>query len=130
MRRDAFQVAFLARLLAEDYEKGATYSELENRLSRISSVAEQILVRATPEQADSLTPMIETQTDTISICDEESDAGTMRRMVQLLEPVAQGITLTIRADETADGLSEEVQKTVASFRTRSRERGSQGQRAD
>ena len=74
--------------------------------------------------------MIETLTDTISICDEESDAGTMRRMVQLLEPVAQGITLTIRADETADGLSEEVQKTVASFRTRSRERGSQGQRAD
>ena len=130
MRRDAFQVAFLARLLAEDYEKGATYSELENRLSRISSVAEQILARATPEQADSLTPMIETLTDTISICDEESDAGTMRRMVQLLEPVAQGITLTIRADETADGLSEEVQKTVASFRTRSRERGSQGQRAD
>ncbi|MCR9175357.1 MAG: response regulator [Alphaproteobacteria bacterium] len=130
MRRDAFQVAFLARLLAEDHENGASYPELESRLHRIAAVADQILLRATPEQADSLASMIETMTETIAVCDEDSDEDTLNRMIHLLEPVAQGITLTIRDDETADGLSSEVQKTVATFRTRSRERASHARRSD
>jgi CheY-like chemotaxis protein len=128
MRRDAFQVAFLARLLAEDHEKGASYTDLEGRLLRLSSVAHQILARAGPDQIESLAPMIDTLTETIAACDANSDDDSLNRMIRLLEPVAQGITLAVRDDESSDDLSSEVQNTVATFRARARERAAHARR--
>jgi DNA-binding response OmpR family regulator len=129
MRRDAFQVAFLARLLAEDHEKGAAYVELEGRLGRLSSIAKDILARAPGDQASSLEPMINTLTETIASCGEDSNADEFDRMIRLLEPVAQGITLTVRDDTDSGGLSAEVEQTVAAFRTRARERSIQARSA-
>lgn len=118
LRRDAFQITFLSRLIVEDHKSGVGTDILLDRLSKVAAISQGLLDRATEEQAATLRPMIQTLVGTIGDCDLDVESQTLKRTLRLLEPVAQGITLAVREHGDAGALADEVQKTIETYRAR------------
>lgn len=120
LRRDAFQITFLSRLIVDDHKAGVGTDVLLDRLSKVAKMSEGLLDRATEAQAATLRPMIQTLVGTIGDCDSDLDieSQTFKRTLRLLEPVSQGITLAVREHGDAGALADEVQKTIENYRAR------------
>jgi DNA-binding response OmpR family regulator len=118
LRRDAFQITFLSRLIVEDHKAGAGTDVLLDRLSKVSKMSQGLLDRATETQAATLRPMIQTLVGTIDDCDLDIESQTFKRTLRLLEPVSQGITLAVREHGDAGALADEVQQTIETYRAR------------
>jgi len=122
VRRDAFQVAFLSRVIAEDYRSGVPFEKLKTRLDRLADLAGEIIDRGTEEQVNALQTMIDTLTSTIEATDENTGDDALNRTIRLLEPISQGIVLTIRQSDDEASLAGEISRTVAAFRERTKQR--------
>lgn len=119
-RRDAFQVAFMARVIAEDCEQSVDFDALLPRLRHMARVAQELDRRVGKFGGPNISELIGTLTTVIQDVDAAPTATGVDRLIRLLEPVSQALVLLFRNDLDESALMREISDSVAVFRSRQR----------
>ena len=120
-RREAFQVAFLARLISEDRKRGADPADLKKNLLRMRNFAGELGRRNESLAGPPIAKILTTLEQTLATLLEGPDPDATDRLIRLLEPVSQALVVSLRDDLTESDLAAEIGDTVATFRSRRRE---------
>ena len=124
-KREAFQIAFLARVATEDFMDSGPSETVVGHLKRMLKVLDSLEARNKQFEGPDISELAKTLRSTLQQCldaqfEEAPSIQDVLRMLRLVEPICRGISLLLGLANEEDELIREIGDSVATFRSRQR----------
>ena len=125
LKREAFQIAFLARVATEDFMDSGPSETVVGHLKRMLKVLDSLEARNKQFEGPDISELAKTLRSTLQQCldaqfEEAPSIQDVLRMLRLVEPICRGISLLLGLANEEDELIREIGDSVATFRSRQR----------
>lgn len=114
LQREAFQLAFLAKLISET---GVADPAVSKTPARMLELAQSLLDKAGAERQAALVPLVSSLRATLEQI-VSGDPDVRSRLLRAIDPVARGIVLAVREDGEDADLADEIEATLERVRQR------------